>query len=203
MSSIKLTADSGGGTFEVKAPASSGNTRVLTLPDAANGTVLTTTSPKAGNIIQVVSTTVTAASTATMSTNGEVTLMSRTYTPTVSSSNALILVSLHLDMDGSYGGMFINLLRDSTAFSRGDAAGNRRQVTIAPDISSTTFGGNLLGFSILDTGISGTSEVTYKVNILDQSGGGGQYFFNTGRDNTNNNYILRGVSTLTVMEVAA
>ena len=41
MSSIKLTADSGGGTFEIKAPASSSNTRVLTLPDAANSTVLT------------------------------------------------------------------------------------------------------------------------------------------------------------------
>ena len=41
MSSIKLIADSGGGTFEVKAPASSANTRVLTLPDAANSTVLT------------------------------------------------------------------------------------------------------------------------------------------------------------------
>jgi hypothetical protein len=41
MSSIKLTADSGGGTFELKAPASSSNTRVLTLPDAASGTVLT------------------------------------------------------------------------------------------------------------------------------------------------------------------
>jgi hypothetical protein len=35
MSSIKLTADSGGGTFEVKAPASSGNTRSYTLPDVA------------------------------------------------------------------------------------------------------------------------------------------------------------------------
>ena len=41
MSSIKLTADSGGGTFEIKAPASSGNTRILNLPDAANSTVLT------------------------------------------------------------------------------------------------------------------------------------------------------------------
>jgi len=30
MSSIKLTADSGGGTFEIKAPSSSGNTRVFT-----------------------------------------------------------------------------------------------------------------------------------------------------------------------------
>ena len=39
MSSIKLTADSGGGTFEIKAPSSSGNTRVLTLPDTANLTL--------------------------------------------------------------------------------------------------------------------------------------------------------------------
>ena len=37
MSSIKLTADSGGGTFEIKAPASSSNTRSFTLPDVATG----------------------------------------------------------------------------------------------------------------------------------------------------------------------
>ena len=41
MSSIKLTADSGGGTFELKAPASSGNTRVLTLPDTGNALLTT------------------------------------------------------------------------------------------------------------------------------------------------------------------
>ena len=39
MSSIKLSADSGGGTFEVKAPASSANTRVLTLPDVKDLTL--------------------------------------------------------------------------------------------------------------------------------------------------------------------
>ena len=44
MSSIKLTADSNGGTFELKAPASSSNTRVLTLPDIADGTLLTSSS---------------------------------------------------------------------------------------------------------------------------------------------------------------
>ena len=156
-----------------------------------------------GKILQVVSTTVTAASTATMSASGEVTLISRTYTPTVSSSNALIHVSLHLDLGGSYGGMFLRLLRDSTVVSQGDAASNRRQVTIAPDTSNTTFGGALLGFTVLDTGISGTSEVTYKINLFDQSGGGGTYYFNTGSDNSDNNYVLRAVSTLTVMEVAA
>ena len=51
MSSIKLTADSGGGTFEIKAPSSSGNTRVLTLPDTGN---LTLGGPY-GKILQVVS----------------------------------------------------------------------------------------------------------------------------------------------------
>ena len=59
MSSIKLTADSGGGTFELKAPASGSNARELTLPDTTNGTVLTTTSSdadryKAGEIVQMV-----------------------------------------------------------------------------------------------------------------------------------------------------
>ena len=203
MSSIKLTADSNGGTFELKAPSSSSNTRVLTLPDTANGTVLTTTNPKPGNIIQIVSTTVTAASTGTLSTNGSATLLSRTYTPTVSSSNALIQVSLHLDIDGAYGGMFIRLLRDTTTVSQGDAAGIRRQATIVPDFSNTTFGGALQSFTILDTGISGTSQVTYKVNIFDQSSGGGTFYFNAGRDTNNVEYNLRSVSTLTVMEVGA
>ena len=53
MSSIKLTADSGGGTFELKAPSSGSDARVLTVPDTASGTVLTTTNPKAGNILGV------------------------------------------------------------------------------------------------------------------------------------------------------
>ena len=54
MSSIKLTADSGGGTFELKAPSSSANTRVLTLPDSANSTIVTTTKPAAGSVVQVI-----------------------------------------------------------------------------------------------------------------------------------------------------
>ena len=58
-SSVKLSPDSGGGSFEVKAPSSSANTRVLTLPDTTNGTILTTTSSdadryKAGEIVQVI-----------------------------------------------------------------------------------------------------------------------------------------------------
>ena len=199
---IKLNAASGGGSFSIQAPSSSSNNRVFTLPDSADATLLTSTT-STGKILQVVSTTETAASQVTMAGSGENTLLSRTYTPTVSSSNALIQVSLHLDIDGAYGGMFIRLLRDTTTVSQGDAAGIRRQATIVPDFSNTTFGGALQSFTILDTGISGTSQVTYKVNIFDQSSGGGTFYFNAGRDTNNIEYNLRSVSTLTVMEVAA
>ena len=199
---IKLNAASGGGSFSIQAPSSSSNNRVFTLPDSADATLLTSTT-STGKILQVVSTTETAASQVTMAGSGENTLLSRTYTPTVSSSNALIQVSLHLDIDGAYGGMFIRLLRDTTTVSQGDAAGIRRQATIVPDFSNTTFGGALQSFTILDTGISGTSQVTYKVNIFDQSSGGGTFYFNAGRDTNNVEYNLRSVSTLTVMEVAA
>ena len=199
---IKLNAASGGGSFSLQAPSSSSNNRVFTLPDSADATLLTSTT-STGKILQVVSTTETAASQVTMAGSGENTLLSRTYTPTVSSSNALIQVSLHLDIDGAYGGMFIRLLRDTTTVAQGDAAGIRRQATIVPDFSNTTFGGALQSFTILDTGISGTSQVTYKVNIFDQSSGGGTFYFNAGRDTNNVEYNLRSVSTLTVMEVAA
>ena len=199
---IKLNAASGGGSFSIQAPSSSSNNRVFTLPDSADATLLTSTT-STGKILQVVSTTETAASQVTMAGSGENTLLSRTYTPTVSSSNALIQVSLHLDIDGAYGGMFIRLLRDTTTVAQGDAAGIRRQATIVPDFTNTSFGGALQSFTILDTGISGTSQVTYKVNIFDQSSGGGTFYFNAGRDTNNVEYNLRSVSTLTVMEVGA
>ena len=215
MSKISLK-HSGGNVVSLNSPTSAPTSAdvAFKLPNAdgtsgqriitdGSGNLSFASSGASGKILQVVSTTITAASTATMSSNGVVTLMSRTFTPTVSSSKALIHVSLHLDIGGSYGGMFLRLLRDSTDVVIGDAASNRRRATIAPDTSNTTFGGALLGFTALDTGISGTSEVTYKINLLDQSGGGGTYYFNTGSDNSDNDYVLRSVSTLTVMEVAA
>ena len=87
MSSIKLTADSGGGTFEIKAPSSGSNARVLTIPDSANGTVLTTTNPKTGNIIQVVQSPAVTTRTAINSTNYIDSGHSVTITPTAATSD--------------------------------------------------------------------------------------------------------------------
>lgn len=219
MGSIKLKHTSGNGTIlhspaanpssdiTLKLPSTTGSAgQVLKIASANHSSTnaeLEFAADAGGKILQVVSTTETAASQVTMSNNGENTLLSRTYTPTVSSSNALIQVSLHLDIDGAYSGMFIRLLRDTTTVSQGDSAGIRRQCTIVPDFSNTSYGANLHSFTILDTGISGTSQVTYKVNIFDQYSNGGTYFLNAGRDTNNVEYTLRSVSTLTVYEVAA
>ena len=87
MSSIKLTADSGGGTFEIKAPSSSGNTRVLTLPDTGN---LTLGGPY-GKILQVVSGSQQVAASQGFSSDSFVdTGLSASITPSSSSSKVFV-----------------------------------------------------------------------------------------------------------------
>ena len=87
MSSIKLTADSGGGTFELKAPASSSNTRVLTLPDTGN---LTLGGPY-GKILQVVSGSQQVAASQGFSSDSFVdTGLSASITPSSSSSKVFV-----------------------------------------------------------------------------------------------------------------
>ena len=103
MSSIKLTADSGGGTFELKAPSSSGNTRVLTLPDITNGTILTNQTTGLGKVLQVrhkldenQSST-----TSTSYTNTPTSGLNHTITPIAASSKIVMVVHLQLEMSGA------------------------------------------------------------------------------------------------------
>ena len=91
MSSIKLTADSGGGTFEIKAPSSSANTRVLTLPDTGNATVLTTDS-SVGKILQVKQTVIDAQQ--NYGTGAENEIMNVSITPSATSSKVLVCCNM-------------------------------------------------------------------------------------------------------------
>ena len=159
--------------------------------------------PSGGKILQVVSTTVTSASYATLSNNGEVDLLTRTFTPTAATSHALITFHVHLGISNSYDGMFLRLLRDSTTVSQGDAASNRRQATCGLNHQNVSWSPPLTSMTVLDEGITSTSQITYKVRLYDQSGTGGQYFFNMGRDTSDNSYIIRAISTLTVQEISA
>ena len=91
---IKLNAGSGGGSVSFQAPSSTGDDRIITLPTTADGTVLTTTNPKAGNIIQVVSTTKTDTFSSNSDSFTDLTGLSVTITPTSTSSKILFIASL-------------------------------------------------------------------------------------------------------------
>ena len=175
MSSIKLTADSGGGTFEIKAPASSGNTRVLTVPDSANGTVLTTTSPKAGNIIQVKQTVKTSFfSTATTDSGVDVTGVSVTITPSSSSNKILVSLSGYYGNDNSDSFAHLYLVRvldgsTDTGIAVGDTSGTTTRATMGASLrnggghSNTT--SRHFGCQFLDSPNT-TNAIIYKLRIF-------------------------------------
>ena len=200
MSSIKLTADSGGGTFEVKAPASSGNTRVLTLPDAADGTVLTTTSPKAGNILQVVQTVKTDSTTYSSVAHTAFTadVMTATITPSSSSNKVLVSCVICMQIGTTDAGFKFN--RGGTDICVGDTSGVRRPVTIAATQSSSNEMFNIFA-EFLDSPNT-TSATTYGVKVTHGSSGSVDIFINQ-MNAGNDDKIMRPTSSLTLKEVAA
>ena len=108
MSSIKLTADSGGGTFEIKAPASSANTRVLTLPDTQNLTL------NGGKILQYVHDIKTDVTSFTSTTAAVIPGLSASITLSSSSNKVIVICNI---MNGRTGGNQVatyRVFRDST-----------------------------------------------------------------------------------------
>ena len=199
MSSIKLTADSGGGTFEIKAPSSSGNTRVLTLPDTHNLTL------NGGKILQVVSVSKGDKQSWTGTAKTEITNLAPTITPSSASNKILVLGTLYSS----------NTIASITAYNvvkRSINSGSFTTIgnhTTASDSNSTqahghggTFYGtwNLMNSSInfLDSPNT-TNAIVYKWFM--QSEGGTMYINRTGRNNTV--YHPKTISVLTLMEIAA
>ena len=201
MSKIKLNAASGGGSFSLQAPASSSNNRVMTLPDTADGTILTTTNPKAGNIIQVVTSTKNDTFTTTSSSFVDITGMSRTITPSVASSKILILTTLHVGGNDSSYPAFA-LLRGSTILADGDyGTGSRTACTFGHYLPSQTTT-NMVAHHFLDTpSYSVGDTLTYKVQVL-SAYNSKQVTINRIDNTVDASYSLAGTSNLTVMEVA-
>jgi len=206
MSSIKLTADSGGGTFEIKAPTSGSNTRVLTLPDSSSGTVLTTTNPKSGNVLQVVSTTKTDVFSTSSTSFTDITGFSVNITPSSSSNKVLVtgLVTFG-GSDGEAYGYTFNLARviggSETDICIGDADGSRTRATFGTQGFGPSDATDTSAINFLDSP-STTSQVTYKVRARAENPK--TLYVNRGKEGDGDNSITsRFVSTITVMEVAA
>jgi len=205
---IKLNAASGGGSFSLQAPSSSSNARVMTLPDTADGTILTTTNPKAGNILQVVSTT----KTDTFSTNSytlvDITGLSLSITP--SSSSSKILVHLELEYGGDDMYFWGRVIRDSTAIGLGDANSNHTRASFdlgTQDTNAQEYRVFHSSYQILDSPNT-TSATTYKIQVQSYGTDSRYLYINRSKqdgDSSGNSVAWQGrtSSTLTAMEVAA
>ena len=193
MSSIKLTADSGGGTFELKAPSSSGNTRVLTLPDTGNYIL-------GGKILQVESVTLNSPVSATAggtTVYADIAGMSITITPAASTSK--MLISCHLNFSNSVTARndFIKLVKDGSDVSAatGTQGASGKNGLFYCRVGTTNEVRNH-AMMHLDTA-GGTSAMTYKLQWSGEASG--VRYLNRRGDSTSHG----AVSSFTVMEVAA
>ena len=208
MSSIKLTADSGGGTFEIKAPSSSGNTRILTLPDTGNATVLTTDS-SVGKILQVVQTVkndVYNADVAVGAYGVDVPGLTVSITPSNASNKILVSIAVSLGFqDSTPQRIAATIFKGGSVLTgaTGDASGNIQRVTFAEEIGTYSRMSTVSG-SYLDTAGS-TNATTYSVRISHGYDGTKSIFVNRASSSaeSNHSYHMRAISTITAMEVSA
>ena len=206
MSSIKLTADSNGGTFELKAPSSSSNTRVLTLPDTANGTVLTTTNPKAGNAVQVVQTVKTDKFSTTSFTSYTDIGPQGSISATKAGNKIMVEIMLNIGCDDGRHIAF-RLEKDGAAVSgaQGDAAGsNRKQGCFhlySEDQNGKHHQTNYF-LKYLDTAAD-TNAHTYNIACIDWGGQGTtQITCNSSESDGDQSFESRTISTVTLTEIA-
>ena len=198
---VKLVGSSSG-SVSLAAPASTsgGANRVITLPDAADGTMLTTTNPKAGNIIQVVSTTKTDTFTSSSTSYTDITGLSVSITPSSTSSKCLIQVNVHGISDASTQ-MYIELFRtsDNSSVCIGDADGSRVRATIGTAYQHQSNDVDSQGINFLDSP-STTSAFNYKLRVRTQ--GSGTVYINRALTDSADATAGRFASSITVMEVA-
>ncbi len=188
------------GTLTIAAPAVAG-TNTLTLP-ALTGTVVTNAS--AGTILQILSTAKSDTYSASVASNAEtsnVTGLTVAITPSSNTNKILVTVSLNL---GIITGQLVGFrfYCNNTLIAVGDASGSRKQVTG----STLTFGSD---YAVLTTGLSfyhspaSTSAQTYSIRLVHTSGSTQTVYLNRSAIDDDANYTLRGISTITAMEIAA
>jgi hypothetical protein len=167
----------------------------------SNATALPKAALPTGSVLQVVS----AAKTDTFSTNSttmvDVTGLSVSITPSSSSNKILIMYQFNGGVDSGTQGLFIQLVRNSTAIFIGDAAGSRPRQT-AQAVPSGIYGICDAAGSFLDSPAT-TSATTYKIQMMVNGGGANLGYVNRSfADRDNALYDGRTASSITVMEIA-
>lgn len=203
MASLVLTGDTSG-QVTIAAPAVAG-TNTLTLP-ALTGTILT--NKTAGTVLQVVQgvKTDTFVTSATV-TDTAVTGLTVSITPTSSSSKILVFCNLGIAAENAQGGatkLTRTISGSTTQLSLADTASSRSRGSFAGSAYRGSAAGYLLmvlnqNLSYLDSPAT-TSAIAYGVQVSSISTG--TYINRSGTD-TDAADMYRGVSYITVMEIAA
>ena len=163
---------------------------------AIDGSALTGVS--AGKVLQVVSTNKTDTFSTTSTSFVDVTGLSVQITPSATSSKILVTGALVCSATSHF--LFARLMRDSTQVLVPDSIGNRSTANFGfGTYQASNYMPHTLPIHALDSP-SSTSALTYKIQIEAKSGT--NYVNRTGRDLDNTNgYDMRGVSTITAMEI--
>ena len=153
----------------------------------------------AGSVLQVVSTTKTDTFSTSSTSWTDITGLSVSITPTSSSSKILVMYSL---MTGETSSQFplMRLVRGSTAIAVGDASGIRTQVSSVAWSSGAVNASDMQSMNFLDSPAT-TSSTTYKIQTINTQPQ--TIYVNRSARDDNGSYEPRGVSTITVMEIAA
>ena len=196
---IKLNAASGGGSFSLQAPSSSSNNRVFTLPDSADATLLTSTA-SLGKVLQYKVSKKTNTTSTSSQSYAEISSDFRiTLTPTASDST--IVVTAYLMVANSNNANTFRLRRNTASDFSGtsseviqpdDFAANEDGVASVYEQGSHIFTFPLTGYETSGNTTARTYSPFWRV-------GGGTMYLNR----LYNSDSYHGVSTMTVMEIAA
>ena len=172
-----------------------------------NGQVLTADSTAAtglkwatggGKILQIVSTAKTDTFTTTSTSLVDITGLSVTITPSSASSTILVMCSVQYSLEHGNGQQYLQLVRGSTAIAQGDAASNRSRTTAQ--------GAPVAGYAMTNYALdfvdspATTSATTYKIQTRITGSTG---CINRTFTDVDSSVYPRGISTITVMEIAA
>ena len=154
-----------------------------------------------GHVLQVVSTTKTDTWSGTPGAGVflDITGLSVSITPKSTTSKILVTFSANVSAS-AVSTTGVRLMRDSTAISVGDAAGNRPLATTGGGGNEgANWNGDVLASSFLDSP-STTSSVTYKLQLTGNASAT-QYVNRKARDNNTTTDDYRMTSHITVMEI--
>jgi hypothetical protein len=145
----------------------------------------------------VVSTAKTDIFTTTSTSFTDVTGLSVSITPASSSNKILIIQNTQVGSISGTFGIFVQLVRDSTAIFISDAAGSRsRSLGMYSPASDSVMAAQC---TFLDSPAT-TSAITYKIQVKSNTGATAKV--NTSSADTDASTWSRAVSSITVMEVA-